>query len=295
MYLGELAALAAAILWSFTGFVFSAASNRIGATTVNISRLISASAFLSLAILLSGVDYSLSMYQIFLLSLSGLIGLAIGDQFLFSSYEEIGPRYGMLLLSSNPVLSAVLGFFVLGEDLSLLGILGIAVTIGGICLVVMEDTEEGTTKFKMTRKGLFFGIMAAVCQASGLLLSKMAYEAGSLNWMVGTFARVFSSVLMMLPVVLFARGPKIFNVFVRDRKALGLVLIGSIIGPFLGISSSFIAIMHTKIGIASTIMALPPIFMLPMSHYFHRERLSWKAIVGAFVAVGGVAMLFIFE
>ena len=295
MYLGELAALSAAVLWSFTGFVFSAASNRIGATTVNISRLISASVFLTVAILISGIDYSLSAYQIVLLSLSGLIGLAIGDQFLFKSYEQIGPRYGMLLLSSNPVLSAILGFFVLGEDLTVWSIVGIAITIGGICMVVMEETAEGTTKFRMTKKGLFFGIMAAAGQAIGLLLSKMAYEAGNLHWLVGTFARIFSSVLMMLPVVLYAKGIGMFGVFLKDKKALGLVVLGSIIGPLLGISSSFLAIMHSKIGIASTIMSLPPIFMLPMSYYFHREKLSWKAILGAFIAVGGVAMLFIFE
>jgi drug/metabolite transporter (DMT)-like permease len=295
LYIGELAALSAAILWSFTGFVFSAASNRIGATTVNISRLISASVLLAIVILLSGVDYSLSSYQIYLLALSGLIGLAIGDQFLFKSYEEIGPRYGMLLLSSNPVLSAFLGFLVLGEAMSICSLVGIAVTIGGIALVVLEDTAEGTTKFKMTRKGLIFGILAAAGQATGLLLSKMAFEAGSLHWLVGTFARIASSALMMLPFVLYAKGSKVFAVFLKDKRALLLVFVGSIIGPFLGISSSFIAIMHAKIGVASTIMALPPIFMLPMSHYFHKEKLSWKAIAGAFIAVGGVIMLFLFD
>jgi drug/metabolite transporter (DMT)-like permease len=61
----------------------------------------------------------------------------------------------------------------------------------------------------------------------------------------------------------------------------------------LGISFSLIAIEHTKVGIAATIMAMVPILMLPLVRVFLKEKLSWRAIVGAFVAVGGVAMLFL--
>ena len=72
-----------------------------------------------------------------------------------------------------------------------------------------------------------------------------------------------------------------------------MVVLGSIVGPFLGISFSLLAIKHTAVGIAATLMATVPIMMLPLVRVIYRERLSWKAILGAIVAVIGVAVLFL--
>ena len=83
------------------------------------------------------------------------------------------------------------------------------------------------------------------------------------------------------------------KLFTKDRKTLGLIAIGSVIGPYLGITLSFVAVIYTKVGIASTLMATIPIIMLPLSKIIYKEKLSWKAIAGAFVAVGGVAVLFL--
>ena len=73
----------------------------------------------------------------------------------------------------------------------------------------------------------------------------------------------------------------------------GRPLAGSFTGPFLGISFSLIAVAHTKIGIAATLMATVPIMMLPLVKVIHNEHLSAKAIGGAIIAVAGVAILFI--
>jgi drug/metabolite transporter (DMT)-like permease len=72
-----------------------------------------------------------------------------------------------------------------------------------------------------------------------------------------------------------------------------LTIGGAIFGPYLGITFSLIAIMYTKVGIAATLIATVPILMLPLVRIIYKERLSWHAIVGACVAVGGVAILFL--
>ena len=72
-----------------------------------------------------------------------------------------------------------------------------------------------------------------------------------------------------------------------------LTALGSVFGPFLGISFSLIAVKHTKVGIAATIMALVPILMLPLVRFIYEEKLTWRAIIGAFLAFVGVALLFV--
>jgi drug/metabolite transporter (DMT)-like permease len=83
------------------------------------------------------------------------------------------------------------------------------------------------------------------------------------------------------------------RMFESHKRAFMLTAAGSVLGPFLGISFSLIAVEYTNVGIAATIMAIVPILMVPMVRVVYKERLSWRAVVGACVAVAGVGMLFL--
>jgi drug/metabolite transporter (DMT)-like permease len=78
----------------------------------------------------------------------------------------------------------------------------------------------------------------------------------------------------------------------NHRQGLTFIIIGAFIGPLIGVSLSLFAIQHTNIGIASTIIALPPIFLLPVGHFIFKERVTWRAILGTMIAITGVALLF---
>ncbi|MEI7674072.1 MAG: EamA family transporter, partial [Deltaproteobacteria bacterium] len=111
---------------------------------------------------------------------------------------------------------------------------------------------------------------------------------------VATAIRIAASLVLLLPFGALIGNVKMPGaIFREDKRGFYLVAAGSILGPFLGISASLIAIEHTSVGIAATIMATVPILMLPLVRYLYRERLSWKAIAGACVAVAGVALLFV--
>jgi drug/metabolite transporter (DMT)-like permease len=293
MFLGELSALSAALLWSFSSFVFTNATMRIGTTLLNISRLVLASIFLVITFLIAGIAFTANTSQILWLALSGFIGLVIGDTFLFMGFREIGPRITMLIMSTNPAIASVIAYFVFGETISLYGIIGIFVTLGGVSLVVLSTEEKEHKKFKITKIGIFYGLMGAIGQGVGLIFAKLANDSGQVHSLIATFIRILASVIILLPIALFTKKlPNPIKVFRKDKIALWLVVLGSIIGPYLGITFSFIAITYTKVGIASTIMSSVPIFMLPLSHFFYKEKLTWRAIAGAFIAVAGVAMLF---
>ena len=293
-FIGELSALAAALLWSFSSFLFTTASIRIGSIQLNISRMILAAILLVITIVLFNIDYDISFTQFYLLSISGFIGLVIGDTFLFRSFKEIGPRVSMLIMSANPAIAAILAYFILGEVLSIWAILGIIITISGISLVILDKRARAVNKFPINKIGVFFGFMGAAGQGIGLVFAKMAFHAGDVHSLVATFVRIAAAVVIMLPAAIaFKKYDNPFKLFFRDRKALGMVALGSIIGPYLGITFSFLAIIYVQIGIASTIMATTPILMLPLSWIFYKEKLTPRAVIGAIIAVIGVALLFL--
>jgi len=291
-YLGELSALLTAVLWSGTSLAFSAAAEKIGSLQLNINRMIFASVFLISTIFLMGYKFDLTSSQFTNLIISGIIGLVIGDSFLFKSYQMIGARISMLLMALSPALSAILAFIFLNETISFLGIIGILITISGIALVVLE--RNANSKYKITTLGIIYGILGAMGQAGGLIFAKFAFNEGHITGFIATFIRVFSSVIIFLPIMMLLRKYKNpYKLFSKDKSALGVTLIGTILGPFLGITFSLIAVENTKVGIAATLMSTMPIIMLPMVKYIYKEKLTWRAITGAVIAVLGVGLIFL--
>jgi drug/metabolite transporter (DMT)-like permease len=291
---GELAALITAILWSWTSIAFSEASNRVGPIYVNITRMIFAVIFLSVTLVIISAPINMSLTQIFYMAISGLIGLIFGDTFLFKSYRLIGARLSMLVMSSAPAIAALLAYLFLGESLSFIGILGIIVTIIGITIVVLQRQEKPTSHYKVDYTGVFYAFLGAVGQAVGLIFAKFAFNQGEINGFVATFVRIISALIVLYPIAHFTkRYITPVKVFRENKKGLIYTIIGSFIGPYLGITFSLISITYAKIGIASTIMATVPILMLPIVRFYYKENLSWISILGAFIAVGGIGMLFL--
>jgi drug/metabolite transporter (DMT)-like permease len=293
-FLGELSALLTACLWSISAMLNTSASRRVGSYYVNSTRLVLAALFLLPTIFFLGLDVNLSRAQYVYLALSGVIGLTLGDTFLFKAFQEIGARISMLIMSAAPAIAALLAFGVLDETLSLLGVFGIVVTLIGIAVVVLDRSGNNSERTTITSRGLLLAFLAAIGQGTGLILAKLAFRESPVNGFVATEVRIVSALVFLLPMLYLSgriRNP--VQAFSKDKRALLFTSLGALLGSFLGISFSLIAIEHTKVGIAATIMAMVPILMLPLVRIFYKEKLAWRAIVGAFVAVIGVAMLFL--
>jgi len=293
-FIGEFAALATAFCWSGSSMAFTAASERIGSMQVNINRMILGSILLALTILLMNLNYNISSTQVKYLVISGFVGFVIGDSFLFKAFQLIGARLGMLLMSLVPAFSTVMGYFFLNEFLQVWGILGIIVTLFGIALVILDKKPNPTSKYKLTKTGVIYGVMGALGQASGLIFAKLAFADGQINGFVATFVRLTSAIIIFFPLALLAgRYKNPVKLYSKNIKALWFTLTGTVFGPFLGVTASLIAISNTKVGIASTIMATVPVLMLPLVVLIYKEKLNWRSVVGAVLAVAGVAILFL--
>lgn len=292
-FMGEFAALTASVLWAGISIVFTAVAFKIGTVQLNIDRMSLASIFLIITIALFGISLEVNFNQFIFLAISGVIGLVLGDSFLFMSFKEIGPRLTMLLYSVNPAIAAILAFLFLGEVLDWMGIIGIFIVLTGIGMVVLEKPQLDS-KFKFTRKGLIYGLLGGLGQAVGLILAKNAYSYGDIHSLSATFYRIASAAVIMLPLgIALGRYKNPFKLYFNDLKTFRLVVLGSIMGPYLGISLSFVALTHTQIGIAATLLSTTPVIILPLSWYFYKEKLSFTSIAGAFITVSGIALLFL--
>lgn len=293
--IGEFSALITAFLWSITSIAFSEASRKIGSVYVNVTRMIFAFLYLSLTLIFINIPFNLSITQFGNLMISGFIGLVFGDTFLFNAYRLIGARLSMLVMSTSPAFAALLAFIFLGEKISVIGVIGILITVTGIAIVVLQRREIPTSSYKVDWTGVFYALLGSIGQAVGLIFAKFAFNEGNINGFTATFIRILSALLLILPITIFTnRFTHPIKKFKENKKSLLYTIIGSFVGPYLGITFSLISISNTKVGIASTIMATVPIIMLPLVRFYYKEKLSWISVLGAFLAVGGVALLFLF-
>lgn len=236
----------------------------------------------------------------FWLGTSGIVGLAIGDLFLFQAYVSLGPRLGLLFLSLSPALASILAWIFLDETLSSGNIFGIILTLAGIAWVVLESNTKGKSSAgnnpealrKSSLKGIIAGLIAAAGQAFGVVLAKFGL-GNNFPPLSANVIRMTAAFLALWLVTIF-QGQVISTVQQANDQKSGLLYIlgGAIFGPLVGVSLSLFAIQNINIGIASTIIALPPIFLLPVGHFIFKEHISWRAIMGTFIAVIGVGLLF---
>ncbi len=292
-YIGEISALATAFCWAITSYAFTDATRKLGSIQVNIDRMILASIILILIIFLFNLNLNLNYTQVSNLVISSVLGLVLGDSFLFKAFQLIGARLGIMVMASVPVLSTILAYFFLGEILSILGIAGMLLTIIGIITVVLEK-PSGQNKIILNYRGIFYGALGALGQASGLIFAKFAFQAGELNGFSASFVRLSSASVMILPIaILFRRYKNPVKLYPQNLHAVKSMLTGTTFGPVLGITLSLVAIEFAKVGIASTLMATMPVIMLPISKFYFKEEIGWKAVAGAVIAVAGAAIIFL--
>lgn len=295
--IGEIAALATAFCWTITALAFESASKKVGSIAVNIIRLVMALVLLSLYSwftrgLLFPLDADARTW--YWLILSGFIGFVVGDLFLFEAFARIGSRISMLIMTLVPPITAILGWFILGEVMKPTHLAGMLATIGGISLVIFQRSKPGTPKsfFNYPIKGLFFAFLGAVGQAGGYVLSK--YGMGEFDPFAATQIRVIAGIFGFTIVIGFFRRWKSVFGAVKQRNPMLLMLLGATFGPFLGVSLSLMAAQHTSTGIASTIMAIAPILIIPPTLILFKQPVTWKELVGAAISVGGVSLFFLY-
>jgi drug/metabolite transporter (DMT)-like permease len=299
-HLGEVAAFSTAALWVVSSMSFTAAGREVGSSTVNMARSTLAVALLGTILLLRfGTPIpDLDSHQWLLLGLSGIVGLAVGDQLLFSAFVNIGPRVSMLVMTLAPVFALAFAAIFLGERVRIEHVAGIAVTLVGVAVVVTARREHGESRNRrMFGIGLLVALGATVCQAGGMVMAKRGMDGVQdvVSSQAGRMAPATAALAAML-VVGRAAGVRLGSTAKAGhrpnlRRAALCIALGTLAGPVGGVMCALYAITHLPVGVATTLMALTPVLILPVAVTIDGERLTVRAVAGAVVAVVGSAIL----
>ncbi len=297
-YAGHLAALATSMCWTTNAVFFTLAGRRIGSPTVNVTRLVLALfAMVGAGLALFGTPLPLEAGRAAWgwLSLSGLIGFALGDAVLFEAFVRLGPRLTTLIATVWPIFSALLAWPIFGEGLDLTKLLAIGITLGGLAWVVTGRSATATADGEPhphLASGLTLALVGALCQASGVVLSKLGMQGG-VHPVQANGIRVVAGVIALLAWYGVKGELPDMARRLRDLRSSLYITLGAITGPVLGVVFSLYAIRNTHTGVASTLMSLAPVFLLPVSALVFKERITLRTVVGTAITFAGVVALFL--
>ena len=303
---GELAALSAAFLWAIASMLFASLGkdHALSPLVMNLLKCTLAGTLLWLTMRATqGVwwPHALDSQTLGILGASGLIGLTLGDTSYFRALVHLGARKGLLLMTLSPVITATLAWPILHEPITPTMALGMTITLAGIIWVILERSPPPPTDQAAPpapaapqglRLGVALGVLAALCQATGNVLTKLGSQVQALSSVeVSVIRLVFGGAGLALIVGLWPTlWAGVGRIFCSWRLASRLIL-ATVLGTYLGIWLLVTALQLSPAGVAATLSSLSPIFVLPLVALIQKEPISPRALAGALVAVVGVAIL----
>ncbi len=297
---GELLAITAAMIFAWTSVFFTTAGQRLGVATLNLMRLLGAVVLLGAthALVTGRVWPEAPLASILWIGASGIVGLAIGDSALFRAFTLIGPRRGMLAMATAPVFTVIVAWQILGENLGPLALLGIAVVMGGVMLAV-AGKDPGGGMFAdpdraLLRRGYLLALVAAAGQGLGSAFVKIGMAGGSVpvDPLAATFVRMAFAFVAYWAVALPQHGLRKLLRPLRDRRGALNLGVATVLGPYLSVYLSILAIRHAEAGVAQVLLGAVPVFVLMPAWLVYRDRPAPLALVGVVIAVAGGAILF---
>ena len=298
MGIGELAALAAALMWTLSSMIWGRIN--LSALTINFYKnwigVVLTLIHLGIVSLVVGDKmFQAPAASWFWLGMSGVVGIVVGDTLYFRSLQILGPRRALMVSTTAPLFSALMVSFVLKESLRTTTVLGIVMTVLGVVVVVFDRKSKKEAPGLMpgsAKQGAIAGVLGAVCQAVGGVMSQRGMNDASGNDLCSageaTFIRILVSAMGTFAVVLMAGQLK---KALRDGLKLSmlkLLIPATAVGTWIGIWLSQVAYKHTNAAIAQTLLATCPLFAIPIVWYFYRQKVTLLGIIGTVVALAGV-------
>lgn len=295
-------AVTAALIFSWTSVFFTSAGQRLGVTNVNLLRLPGATLCLGLThYALTGRFWpeGLAFADQAWIGASGIIGLAIGDSALFRAFTLVGPRRSMTLMALAPVFTVVTAWAMLDERLSPLAFAGVALAIGGVLLATL-GRDAGGGRFKdlpreVLKKGFLLALVGSAGQGLGSTFAKlgMAGTGEGVDPLGATLVRLAWATVAYWLVVAPRLNPRTVRLELSDRRGLLALGVAILMGPFISVWCSLIAVKHSDTGVAQVLLSMVPVFVIVPAWVVYRDRPSKLSLMGVLVAIAGGAVLFL--
>jgi len=291
-YIGIIAALSAAVLWAVSSTVYGLLGLKIPPLQLNLYKGLIAIALIIITLTIQdNLNFTLQSSTLIWLIISGAIGIGLGDTAYFYALKHLGPRKTLLLETLSPPLAGGLAWIYLGETLTIQAWCGMFLTILGVTWVITEKNQHSYNPQARQKLGIIWGIIAAMSQASAAVISRYVLVESGIAPLPSTLIRLIGGTLIILPLLLFLTPNQKLNSREKITVKICVILVITAFGStYLGIWLQQTALKYAQTGIATTLLATSPLFILPIAK-LRGEKISFRSILGVIISLLGITTL----
>lgn len=281
-------ALASAASWALATVLWRDIGEYLAPQAMNLAKTLLGTLFLGIAVIAAGAR-PVAQGDLFLLAISGLLGIAAGDTFYFMSLMGLGPERAALMGTLTPIGVALASAAFLGERPPAAAWAGILLTMAGVAVVISKRSSAVTGSIQT--QGAVCALLSGLCMTAGMVFAKRgvphvpAVQAALIRLAFGGAGLALWGLLT---------GKRRLGLAPLARPALFAQLAVTVfVTTFGGFWLSLAALQRLDASLVGALCATTPLFVLPMVAWSSNEKIPLRMGLGAAVAVGGVALMLV--
>ena len=290
-------AILAALCWSVSSLISVDISRAIGGLVFNRLRLFFVSIMLILYTTAIDTWKTIELDLLNIIILSGVIGVFFGDTLLFIALQKIGPRRNNILFALAAPFTILLNIFFLKQNMTLIELIGcFTVFIGVVIAIAYGTNKENSHRWESIEGslylGIIFGILAALCQAIGLIIMKPILDLG-VDPIASAAVRTSVSAIL-LSFTFMSNNKYLVSLNPITMKLVFKSIISGFLGMALGMSLLLVALQHADAGIVATLSSTSPVLVLFLIWVLTKKLPTLGAWIGTVLAIVGTGLIFIY-
>ncbi|MFC7216078.1 EamA family transporter [Saliphagus sp. GCM10025334] len=247
---------------------------------------------LPLVLLVYYPDYGLTRTSWIAFIAAGIFGTVLGRMCKFTSIHRIGASRTEPIVAAHAIIATVLGVIILGESLSPVHALGIALIVGGVSVIAWETSSENSEDLSQRQVllGILLPLGGAVAYGWEPILASIGFAEGTpapVGLIVKTVAASIGFTMYLrwhnaVPSVASLRSPNM-RWFILAGIANTLFILGY-----------YVALELAPVNVVVPVITTNTLFVVLLSAIFmprHLERVTWTLIIAATIVVVGVLMI----
>jgi len=292
--IGYVLAISAAAIWSGVALSATRMVRYFGSYNYNLLRLLGIIVIFSPYVFLRWEPLYFENSIFLAIFLSSIIGIIIGDTFLFICLKRLGPRRQALLFSMQIPFTIVLAEIFLQSLPSITELVGCALIFSGILIAIQfnrsipNDDLENIQGNKYT--GLLAGIGLALCQSIGIILMKPAL--GSTDPIIVSYLRIIIAAVIMFGSLFFIKNNRLWEKMKDYKKTIFSIFLG-FMGMGVGMTMLIYALKFGNPGVISTLSSTMPIMIIPILWIITKNYAGHLAVIGAALTCLGAGIIFL--
>lgn len=291
--IGEISSLGAALAWAVSTRLYREFGVVHSAVWLTIFKGIVGSAVLAALVVATGGFSLVSLVNIYLLALSGLIGITLGDSFYFMSFKTCGATLTAAIQCTAPAMAAFASYLLFGEQITAIQILGmLLIGVTTAFLILNAGNSDHVLSGLMGRSGFWAGVMlafmAALCQASAAILAKEPLSQTAT--LEGAFYRLASSSIFLMMWESRLRMSYLATLpgrVVRTHHGYKLAF-AALLGTVVGLGLMIQGMQRSEVGICLTLSSTYPIWLVLLDSVFEKRIPPIKQVATMVLSVVGV-------